>query len=62
MEYQLVLYVHLSNSESLEQMTNLFTFAGQRWQLHLTLMRLLHRGRGIGGVLAPLTGSAYMVW
>lgn len=35
---------------------------GQRWQLHLTLSRLLYRGHGNGGVLAPLTGSAYIVW
>lgn len=35
---------------------------GQRWQTHLTLSRPLNRGRGIGGVLAPLTGSAYIVW
>ena len=36
--------------------------AGQRWQLHLTLSRLLYRGHGNGGVLAPITGSAYIVW
>ena len=35
---------------------------GQRWQLHLTLCRLLYRGHGNGGVLGPLTGSAYIVW
>lgn len=34
----------------------------QRWQLHLTLSRPLYKGYGIGGILAPLTGSAYMVW
>jgi acetyltransferase-like isoleucine patch superfamily enzyme len=34
----------------------------QRWQLHLTLSRPLHRGYGNGGVLAPLGGSAYIVW
>lgn len=34
----------------------------QRWQLHLTLSRPLHRGYGNGGVLAPLCGSAYIVW
>lgn len=34
----------------------------QRWQLHLTLSLPLHKGYGIGGVLAPLTGSAYIVW
>lgn len=34
----------------------------QRWQLHLVLSRPLHRGYGNGGVLAPLTGSAYIVW
>ena len=34
----------------------------QRWQLHLTLSRPLHRGYGNGGILAPLTGSAYIVW
>ncbi|KIP01343.1 hypothetical protein PHLGIDRAFT_17261 [Phlebiopsis gigantea 11061_1 CR5-6] len=34
----------------------------QRWQLHLTLSRLLYRGHGNGGVLGPLTGSAYIVW
>ena len=37
-------------------------YTGQRWQTHLTLSRPLNRGRGIGGVLAPLAGSAYMVW
>ena len=36
--------------------------SGQRWQLHLTLCRLLYRGHGNGGVLGPLTGSAYIVW
>ncbi|RDB18500.1 putative peroxisomal-coenzyme A synthetase [Hypsizygus marmoreus] len=34
----------------------------QRWQLHLTLSRLVYKGYGIGGVLAPLTGSVYIVW
>lgn len=34
----------------------------QRWQLHLTLSRPLHRGYGNGGILAPITGSAYIVW
>ncbi|KAF7317849.1 Peroxisomal-coenzyme A synthetase [Mycena kentingensis (nom. inval.)] len=34
----------------------------QRWQLHLTMSRLLYKGYGNGGVLAPLTGSAYFVW
>lgn len=34
----------------------------QRWQLHLTLSRPLHRGYGNGGILGPLTGSAYIVW
>ncbi|KDR80877.1 hypothetical protein GALMADRAFT_241361 [Galerina marginata CBS 339.88] len=34
----------------------------QRWQLHLILSRIMHRGYGYGGVLAPLTGSAYIVW
>ena len=37
----------------------------QRWQLHLTLSGLMFRGfagRFLGGVLAPLTGSAYLVW
>ncbi|KAI0338447.1 acetyl-CoA synthetase-like protein [Trametopsis cervina] len=34
----------------------------QRWQIHLTLARLLYRGHGNGGVLAPITGSAYIVW
>ena len=38
------------------------TCAGQRWQLHLTLSRVLYRGHGNGGVLAPITGSAYIVW
>lgn len=35
---------------------------GQRWQVHLTLSRPLYRGGGLGGVLSPLTGSAYIVW
>jgi hypothetical protein len=34
----------------------------QRWQLHLTLSRPMNKGYGRGGVLAPLTGSAYIVW
>lgn len=34
----------------------------QRWQLHLTLSRLLYRGHGNGGVLGPITGSVYIVW
>jgi hypothetical protein len=34
----------------------------QRWQLHLVLSRPLYRGYGNGGVLGPLTGSAYIVW
>ncbi|KAJ7263785.1 acetyl-CoA synthetase-like protein [Mycena rebaudengoi] len=34
----------------------------QRWQLHLTLSRPMHRGYANGGVLAPLTGTAYFVW
>ncbi|KAJ3968881.1 acetyl-CoA synthetase-like protein [Lentinula raphanica] len=34
----------------------------QRWQLHLVLSRPLYKGYGIGGVLAPVTGSAYIVW
>ncbi|KAF7289447.1 Peroxisomal-coenzyme A synthetase [Mycena chlorophos] len=34
----------------------------QRWQLHLTMSRLLYKGYGNGGVLAPLTGSVYIVW
>ncbi|KAF8887354.1 acetyl-CoA synthetase-like protein [Infundibulicybe gibba] len=34
----------------------------QRWQLHLVLSRPLYKGYGSGGVLAPLHGSAYIVW
>ncbi|TFK39680.1 acetyl-CoA synthetase-like protein [Crucibulum laeve] len=34
----------------------------QRWQLHLVLSRFLSKGYGNGGVLGPLTGSAYIVW
>jgi hypothetical protein len=34
----------------------------QRWQLHLTLSRFIHKGYGNGGVLAPLAGTAYIVW
>ncbi|KAJ4474912.1 AMP-dependent synthetase and ligase [Lentinula aciculospora] len=34
----------------------------QRWQLHLVLSRPLYKGYGIGGVLAPITGSAYIIW
>ncbi|KAF8159331.1 AMP-dependent synthetase and ligase [Crassisporium funariophilum] len=34
----------------------------QRWQLHLLLSRIVHKGYGYGGVLAPLAGSAYIVW
>jgi len=34
----------------------------QRWQLQLTLSPLMLKDSGTGGVLAPLTGSAYIVW
>lgn len=34
----------------------------QRWQLHLSLCRLLYRGYGVGGILGNLNGSAYIVW
>jgi hypothetical protein len=34
----------------------------QRWQLHLIFSSLMFNGFGYGGVLAPLTGSAYIVW
>ncbi|KAK7433552.1 hypothetical protein VKT23_020726 [Stygiomarasmius scandens] len=34
----------------------------QRWQLHLTFSRPLFKGHGIGGVLQPLCGTAYLVW
>ncbi|KAK7056427.1 hypothetical protein VNI00_002982 [Paramarasmius palmivorus] len=34
----------------------------QRWQLHLVLSRPLNTGHGNGGVLAPLTGTAFIVW
>ncbi|KAJ7075250.1 acetyl-CoA synthetase-like protein [Mycena belliarum] len=34
----------------------------QRWQLHLAASRIIYQGYGTGGVLAPLTGSIYMVW
>ncbi|KAJ8092843.1 putative NRPS-like protein biosynthetic cluster [Marasmius tenuissimus] len=34
----------------------------QRWQLHLTLSRPLYKGHGSGGILAPLTGSVFIVW
>ncbi|KAH9479272.1 putative NRPS-like protein biosynthetic cluster [Psilocybe cubensis] len=34
----------------------------QRWQLHLVVSRLMYKGYGYGGVLAPLAGSAYIVW
>jgi len=34
----------------------------QRWQLHLIFSRLMFKGFGHGGVLAPLTGSAYITW
>ncbi|KAF8129664.1 acetyl-CoA synthetase-like protein [Mycena galopus ATCC 62051] len=34
----------------------------QRWQIHLTLTRFIYKGYGNGGVLAPLTGTVYMVW
>lgn len=34
----------------------------QRWQLHLTLARPLYKGYGNGGVLAPLTGTTFIVW
>ena len=42
--------------------TRLTVDLGQRWQLHLTLSKPLYRGHGNGGVLATLTGSAYIVW
>jgi hypothetical protein len=34
----------------------------QRWQLHLVFSKPLFRGFANGGVLAPITGSAYIVW
>lgn len=34
----------------------------QRWQLHLSLCRLLYKGYGAGGILGHLNGSAYIVW
>ncbi|KAJ7153111.1 acetyl-CoA synthetase-like protein [Mycena crocata] len=34
----------------------------QRWQLHLILSKVAERGYYTGGVLGPLTGSAYFVW
>ncbi|KAJ7663603.1 AMP-dependent synthetase and ligase [Mycena rosella] len=34
----------------------------QRWQLHLVLSRFVYKGFGNGGVLGPLTGTAYFVW
>ncbi|KAJ7212625.1 AMP-dependent synthetase and ligase [Mycena pura] len=34
----------------------------QRWQLHLVLSRFIYKGYGNGGVLGPLTGTAYFVW
>jgi hypothetical protein len=34
----------------------------QRWQLHLVFSRFVYKGYGNGGVLGPLTGSAYFVW
>ena len=30
--------------------------------MHLTLSRPLHRGYSNGGIIAPLAGSAYIVW
>jgi len=34
----------------------------QRWGLHLALSRFIYKGYGNGGVLGPITGSAYIVW
>ncbi|KAJ7124381.1 acetyl-CoA synthetase-like protein [Mycena epipterygia] len=34
----------------------------QRWQLHLVLSQLVNKGQRNGGVLGPLTGTAYFVW
>ncbi|KAJ7870970.1 acetyl-CoA synthetase-like protein [Mycena olivaceomarginata] len=34
----------------------------QRWQLHLVFSLFVSMGYGNGGVLGPLTGSAYFVW
>ncbi|KAH8833365.1 AMP-dependent synthetase and ligase [Flagelloscypha sp. PMI_526] len=34
----------------------------QRWQFHLTLSRIIYKGYGNGGILAPIAGSAYIVW
>ncbi|KAF8808805.1 hypothetical protein BYT27DRAFT_7188280 [Phlegmacium glaucopus] len=34
----------------------------QRWNIHLLLMQIIRVGYGSTGVLAPLTGSAYIVW
>ncbi|KAH9848993.1 acetyl-CoA synthetase-like protein [Lenzites betulinus] len=34
----------------------------QRWQLHLTVSRPVHRGFDNGGILGGISGSAYFVW
>ncbi|KAJ6528632.1 acetyl-CoA synthetase-like protein [Mycena vulgaris] len=34
----------------------------QRWQLHLVFSRFISKGYGNRGVLAPLTGTVYLVW
>jgi len=34
----------------------------QRWQLHLTLSRIMIKGYGFTTVIGPLTGSAYIGW
>ncbi|KAF7370975.1 Peroxisomal-coenzyme a synthetase [Mycena sanguinolenta] len=34
----------------------------QQWQIHLALSRFIYRGYANGGVLAPLTGTVYIVW
>lgn len=34
----------------------------QRWQLHLSLSQFVYNACGNGGILAPIAGSAYIVW
>ncbi|KAI9061574.1 acetyl-CoA synthetase-like protein [Trametes sanguinea] len=34
----------------------------QRWQLHLTVAKPLHRGFDNGGILGAISGSVYFVW
>jgi hypothetical protein len=34
----------------------------QQWQLHLALAQFIYKGCSNGGMLAPITGTMYIMW